>query len=77
MLWTFCREGYYRHYEIRLPLDGTGYEMVVRNQDGSARVEKFDNSESLNRRALEVQRQLVSDGWWVAGGGRREKLSET
>lgn len=63
MLWTFCRKGRYLHCEIRLPLQGPGYEMVIQDPNGSERVEKFENSVSLNQRALQVQQQLRVDGW--------------
>ena len=66
MLWTFYRDCRHVSYEIRLSAYGPGYELVVRLPDGSERLERFDDSNALNRRALEVQWNLVADGWWSA-----------
>lgn len=67
MLWTFYRDCRHVSYEIRLSAHGPGYELVVRLPDGSERLERFDDSSALNRRALEVQLNLMADGWSSAG----------
>ena len=63
MLWTFSRDQRHVSCEIRLSLSGSGYELVVRHPNGSERLERFDDANTLNRRALELQGHLLSQGW--------------
>jgi hypothetical protein len=71
MLWTFHRDGAFLHYEIRQAFDKEGYEFVVRHPDGREECEQFSDSESLNKRALELQKTLLDGGWFLAGDPRR------
>lgn len=66
MLWTFTRGRRQLSCEIRLALLGPGYELVVRHPDGSARLERFYDTTTLNQRTLELQRHFLSDGWHSA-----------
>jgi hypothetical protein len=71
MLWTFYRDGRCLNYEIRQALDGSGFELIVRYPDGREVSERFTDSGALNRRALELQNNLLNGGWFVAGDPRR------
>jgi hypothetical protein len=67
MLWTFYRHGRELHYEIRLPVDGPGYELVIKRPDKTEVTEQFDNMMSLNRRVRDLRQELLAEGWYVAG----------
>jgi hypothetical protein len=71
MLWTFQRKGEQLVYEIRLSADTGGFELAIHQPDGTETVERFTDSAGVDRRALELQQQLLNDGWWLAGDPRR------
>lgn len=71
MLWTFHRKGEQLVYEIRLSADAPGFELAIRQPDGTETVERFTDSTGVDRRSLELQQQLLNDGWWLAGDPRR------
>jgi hypothetical protein len=71
MLWTFCRQGKQVFYEIRLPADGAGFELVLRFANEPERVERFTDSVALNRRALELEEMLLGESSWLKGDPRR------
>ena len=62
MFYFFQRDDSYIQCEIRLDSHGHGYELVIEAPD-SVRVERYDESDALNRRWLEVEQQLISEGW--------------
>ena len=49
--------------EIRREGTGTGYEMIVTAADGSQRMERFDETNDLIKRTLDLQRNLLETGW--------------
>lgn len=55
MLWTFHREGKQLVYEIRVSADARGFDLVIRQPDGTETVERFPDSAGVDRRALELQ----------------------
>lgn len=72
MLWTSCHDdGRQIHYEVRHAMDEAGFELVVHYPDGRQGCERFGNAAALNRRALEIQQELLDDGWFVGGTPRR------
>jgi hypothetical protein len=71
MLWSFHRGGEHLVYEIRNRIDAPGFELIIRRTDGSETVELFDDHTSVDRRAEELQRDLLHTGWWLAGDPRR------
>lgn len=58
-------------YEIRTRSDAAGFELIIRKQDGTETTEHFDDHASVDRRAEELQRELIESGWWLAGDPRR------
>ena len=63
MLWIFERKGEQMRCEIRREGAGPGYEMIVTRSDGSQRMERFDETGELIKRTLDLQRELLEDGW--------------
>jgi hypothetical protein len=65
MLWIFERSGRQMRCEIRREGggEGKGYEMIVTNEDGSQRMERFDDTTDLIKRSLDLQRELLESGW--------------
>lgn len=71
MLWTFHRDGKQLVYEIHMSVDDQGFDLVIHHPDGTETVERFPDSDDVDRRARELQQQLLNDGWWLAGDPRR------
>ena len=63
MLWIFERQGEQMRCEIRREGVGSGYEMIVTAPDGSQRMERFDETNDLIKRTLDLQRDLLETGW--------------
>lgn len=63
MLWIFERKGEQMRCEIRRESVGSGYEMIVTAPDGSQRMERFDETNDLIKRTLDLQRELLESGW--------------
>jgi hypothetical protein len=63
MLWIFERKGSQMRCEIRREGVGEGYEMIVTNSDGSQRMERFGETTDLIKRTLDLQRELLENGW--------------
>jgi hypothetical protein len=71
MLWSFHKSGEHLVYEIRPRADAPGFELLIRRPDGSETVELFTDHTEVDRRAEELQRELLGSGWWLAGDPRR------
>jgi hypothetical protein len=71
MLWSFHRAGEHLVYEIRTRADAEGFELIIRSPDGGEKVELFNDHVAVDRRAEELQRELLDNGWWLAGDPRR------
>ena len=63
MLWIFERKGEQMRCEIRREGVGSGYEMIVTAPDGSQRMERFNETNDLIKRTLDLQRDLLETGW--------------
>ena len=63
MLWVFERAGKRMRCEIRREGTGVGYEMIVTDPEGSQRMERFEDTTDLVKRTLELQRDLLENGW--------------
>ena len=62
MFWWFERRGQFLRYEVRDLEDGR-YELRVIDVDGTERAEHFVDSADLNKRQIEFEKDLTSDGW--------------
>jgi hypothetical protein len=63
MMWIFERQGEQMRCEIRRDGEGAGYEIIVTNPDGSQRMERFDETDTLIKRTLDLQLELLESGW--------------
>jgi hypothetical protein len=63
MIWTFTRGARQTQCEIRRDTDGIDYEFVVTSEDGSARVEQFDDPAALIDRSVQYFKELFEQGW--------------
>ncbi len=63
MIWFYERKGEHLRYEIRQQLEGDRFALVVMLPDGSERVELFEDSMTLNRRSVELEKLLREKGW--------------
>jgi len=63
VIWFYQREGEHLRCEIRQQLEGDRFALVVTMPDGTERVEWFDDSSTLNRRSVELEKLLMEKGW--------------
>lgn len=63
VIWFYERKGEHLRCEIRQLIEGDRFALVVTMPDGSERTEIFDDSATLNRRSLELERLLTEKGW--------------
>jgi hypothetical protein len=71
MLWTYSRAGLQTSYEVCQAADGSGYELKRRFEDGREEFERFNTIEPLNQRIAKIEKELLVDGWSLAGTARR------
>ena len=50
--------------EVRSAADGPGYEIVFTEPGGQQRFERFDTSEQVHRRWIEIHNRFEREGWW-------------
>jgi hypothetical protein len=70
MLWTYQLDGRRTSYEVCQCSEGSGYELKRRHADGREECETFGTLEQLNQRIINIERQLLADGWSLAGSVR-------
>ncbi len=63
MTWTFTRAGRQARCEIRRDADGLDYEFVTTAEDGTERVERFDDPAALIDRSVRHFQALFEGGW--------------
>lgn len=63
MIWFYERDGEQLRCEVLTAAEGQGYELIITEPDGSQRIERFDSSAELTRRQLELEQELLNDGW--------------
>ncbi len=49
--------------EVRPAGNGDGYELLIDRPDAAVQVERFSGAEALNRRWMDVEGYLISQGW--------------
>ena len=62
VFWWFERNGTYLRCEALNSPDG-GYELRIRDPDGTERIERFPGSAELTRRQRAVEDELTAEGW--------------
>jgi hypothetical protein len=68
LVFFFERGGQFIRCESRESSDGSCLELVILYPDGREEIERFDDSEELNRRQMELERSLTSTGWFGPHG---------
>jgi hypothetical protein len=63
MIWFYERGDKHLFYEVRLSLEGSGYELGLASPDGPLLTERFETEAALSRRFTELQAALVREGW--------------
>jgi hypothetical protein len=63
MVWFYERQGAFIRCETRDAANGSGFELVIIQPDGSELVERYADSATLTRRQQELQSSLTHDGW--------------
>ena len=71
MLWTSNRAGRQTSYEVCQALDGSGYEVKRRHEDGREEFVRLHTLEQLNHHIQKIELELIRDGWSLAGTPRR------
>lgn len=63
MIWFYQRAGRHLYYEIRLRLDGPGFELGITAPEGPLLTERFESEEELSRRFVQLDAALSREGW--------------
>ena len=63
MIWFYAKQGVHLRCEVRPTSDGRNFDLVITDQDGSERVEHFDDSASITRRTLQLEAEWMRQGW--------------
>jgi len=63
MIWFVERQDAGLRYEIRRQSDGPAYELVITFPDGRQEIERYEDSSSITRRSIRLERALVDAGW--------------
>ena len=63
MIWFYERRGEHLRCEIQQQIEGDNFALVVTLPDGTERVELFEDSGTLNRRSVELEKLLREKGW--------------
>lgn len=71
MLWTYNRAGRRTSYEVSHSADGCSYELKRHLDNGGEECETFPTLARLNERMQQLEKQLLADGWSLAGALRR------
>jgi hypothetical protein len=64
VLYFFKRGSETLRCEVRAAADTAGYEIVITDQNGAERVERFATSEQVHIRWVELHKTFEHDGWW-------------
>ncbi len=72
MIWFFERQHARLSYEIRRATEGTEYELVITNPDGSQQVEAFTDATLLMERSVRLRDTLMMQGWRVPDSRLRQ-----
>lgn len=75
MIWFFERQQARLSYEIRRATEGTEYELVITNPDGSQQVEAFTDAALLMERSARLRDALLNQGWRVPDARTRQPRS--
>ena len=63
MIWFYAKQGSHLRCEVRPTADGHRFDLVITDDNGSERVERFDDSASVTRRTLQLEAEWMRQGW--------------
>ena len=63
VIWFYERKGEHLRCEIQQMVEGDRFALVVTLPDGTERTEMFEDSGTLNRRSIELEKMLRGKGW--------------
>jgi hypothetical protein len=63
VIWFYERRGEHLRCEINQQIEGDRFALIVTLPDGTERVETFEDSGTLNRRSVELEKMLREKGW--------------
>jgi hypothetical protein len=63
VIWFYERRGEHLRCEIQQQIEGDRFALIVTLPDGTERVELFEDSGTLNRRSVELEKLLREKGW--------------
>jgi hypothetical protein len=63
VIWFYERKGEHLRCEIHEQNEGDKYALIVTLPDGTERTEMFDDSVTLRKRSIEIERSLREVGW--------------
>ncbi len=63
VIWFYERRGEHLRCEIQQQIEGDKFALIVTLPDGTERVELFEDSGTLNRRSVELEKLLREKGW--------------
>jgi hypothetical protein len=63
MVWFYERQGTFIRCETREVPNNGGYELVITEPNGTERIERFADSDSIMKRQEELGATLSHDGW--------------
>ena len=63
VIWFYERRGEHLRCEINQQIEGDRFALIVTLPDGTERVEMFEDSGTLNRRSVELEKMLREKGW--------------
>lgn len=64
MFYFFKRGSETLHCEVRPSTENPGYEIVIADQNGVERIERFATSEQVHNRWVELHTSFEQEGWW-------------
>ncbi len=64
MFYFFTRGAETVQCEVRARAEELGFEIVITEADGRERFERFDTSDQVHARWIELHQGFERDGWW-------------
>jgi len=63
VIWFYAKRGRHLRCELRELSDGSQFDLVITDADGSERVEHFEDSSSVTRRSAQLEAEWIQEGW--------------
>jgi hypothetical protein len=63
VIWFYAKKGRHLRCEVRQGTEGSRFDLVITEADGSERTEHFYDSASVTRRTLQLEAEWLNEGW--------------